>query len=607
MVLRSLGVALGLTLVAALAQPEPAEAHHSASYWRALYRERYLVCTDASAANRVHCVGPNQARGPMLAALALGDLAPGTNHDGWIDPARDAAVDAAYYHVREAVPALRRWLDIRLEPRDRAEHTQVDKNALRVEAAFALAHLGDTASAPALADLVGELETAGSGTLWDDTLAALAQLDPGRASRYAIDFVGRQTDFRTSMPGGSGKLLALDYIRSEDAAIALPVLVRLATREETGYDHAHCELMATRVRLDAKLHADVRKLFLEDYGGTWLAGCAESVLQRFTGDPLDAAALVRHLGRDDLGMDYGVTNLAYERILDLEVAMLGRHDAAATRARAVLAAGLAERSAWPHVAAPSHGNYSPHFVALHAAALAGLGDAAAATKLAAIIDDPTDHSGTAWLAALYAVRLGLEGSLDRTAALIARGATYANEERRGALFGGLRGRVLDAYVARAPDDGRWAVLLLDADLRSAASERALDQLAQHQPHGACDAVMAVAPTAAPAAVENALLGLTALGDQCLPQIEALADQRSASGEVRGAALELVAALRSPRLCAHLALAKAEGVWHPAIERAEAMRQPRCSATATPTPVIAPPAKRGHGEQPVPPRIFHQGM
>jgi hypothetical protein len=601
-------LALGAAAVCAGAGGATAFAHHSASYWRPLYRERYLVCTDATAATRVRCVGPNQARGPLLAALALGDLAPGKNHDAWIDPAREAAVDAAYFHVQDAVPRLRPWLDLRLEPRDRGVYTMFEKQELRTEAAFALAHLGDTASAPAIAQLVGELEVDGSGTLWEDALAALATVDPGRASRYAIDFVGRQSEFRMSMPGGSSKLLALDYIAVSDAAAAEPVLGKLAAREEHGYDHAHCELMATRVRIDPVVHAQVRKQLLDHYSGTWLAGCAESVLRRFGGDPDDAAALVRHLGRDDAGMDFGVTNLAYERVLDLEVAMRGRHDAAASRAREVLRKGLAERSGWPHVADPKSGNYSLHFVALHAAALAGLGDAAAAARLAAIVDDASDHSGVAWLASLYELRLDLPGAVDRAAALVARGVTYANEERSGALFGGVRARVLDAYVARAPDDGRWAVLLLDADLRSEASERALDQLALHAPRGACDAVTAAAPSAKPAAVEHALLALTALGDACLPQIEALADRGDAPSEVRGAALELVAALDSPRLCAHLARARADRVWHPAIERAEAMRQPRCDAPPPPPPPQSPqPARAGSGETPVPTRIFHEGM
>src|SRR5262249_41621185 len=145
--------------------------------------------------------------------------------------------------------------------------TMLEKQALRGEAAYALAHLGDRASSEAIAALVVELETDGHGSLWDDTLAALAELDPARASRYAADFIHRARDFKASMPGGSSKLLALDYIR--DAA-ALPALERAAARAEREDDHAYCELMATRVRLDPMLRVSVRRQLVGSDSGTWL-------------------------------------------------------------------------------------------------------------------------------------------------------------------------------------------------------------------------------------------------------------------------------------------------------------------------------------------------
>jgi hypothetical protein len=137
-------------------------------------------------------------------------------------------------------------------------------------------------------------------------------------------------------------------------------------------------------------------------------------------------------------------------------------------------------------------------------------------------------------------------------------------------------------------------MLLDRDLRSEAAERAQQYLAVRTPRGSCEAVTAAAVDADPAAVEHALLALTVLGDNCLAQIDVLADQQGVAGEVRGAALEIAAVLESPKLCEHLALAKADKVWHPAIERAEAMRHPRCTAAAP-------------GDTPLPPRIFHEGM
>src|SRR5262249_27782819 len=154
--------------------------------------------------------------------------------------------------------------------------------------------------------------------------------------------------------------------------------------------------------------------------GSWLAGCANTVLPELGDDPDDAAALVRHLGRDDRGMDFGIANIAYGRIL-ATIEALG-HDGASpadrtarTRidaARGVLRRGLADRDRWPNVAAPNHPNYAPHFVAMHLAAKAGLGDAAAQRSLYALIDDANDTTRTAWLAALWALRLGLPAAAD---------------------------------------------------------------------------------------------------------------------------------------------------------------------------------------------------
>ncbi len=563
-----------------------ATAHHSASHYGSFYRERYLICTDATAATRVHCVGPVKAHDTLHAALHVGDLAPGRNHDDETNGVADATIAASYFNVRDVVPELRELLKIRLEPRDRGEHSLFDKQGVRAEAASGLAHLGDTASAAAIAELVGEFEHDGYGSLWDDTLAALALIDPARASRYALDFLGRTTDFKMSMPGGSDKLIALDYLRADEHPEA--VLEQLARREEHGYDPAYCRFQAARVRFDAAWHANVRKQLLASYSGTWLAGCANAILATFGSDADDAAALIRHLGRDDTGMDFGVTNLAYQRILEL-IEKLPAGDPA----RGVLHKGLAERSAWPHVAKPSHPNYSLHFVAFHRAALAGLGDAEARTALFALIDDPAEHEGNAWLAAYWALRLRLPGAADHAGALIVRGVGYANGDRRG-VFENLRAHVLDVFAERFPDDPRWTVLLLDGETLSLASEQAMAKLSRHPPPKTCATVTAAAKHAATVAANHAFLALTVLGTTCLPELEQLADDATALSEVRGAALEIVAALESPRLCAHLAIARRDHVWEPAIERATTLHGTTC-------------AKVGHGDQPLPPHVYHQGL
>ena len=560
-----------------------ASAYWSASAGGSLYVTRYLSCIDEPA-KRARCVGPIRAKQQILAALHVGELVPGTNHDAEVDPARDAALDAMYFNITDAIPKLRKLMDLQLLPRDRDNHVLFEKQGLRVEAAHALAHLGDTQSAQKIADLVVELETDGYGTLWSDALASLAVIDPARASRYAIDFVGRTKEWKMSMPGGSSKLGALDYILTPDA---VPMLERAA--KDTTYDHAECLLKAAIVRLDPKMRAEVRKDFVGHYGGTWLAGCANDVMPNLGVEPEDAPALVRHLGRDDNGMDYGMANISYRRILDLELAL--GSDARSNKAREVLRKGLVERNHWPHVADPSHRNFSLHFVAFHRAALAGLGDADARRGLYELVDS-SDREGNAWIAAYWALRLKLPNAADHAAALVKRDLTFTNDGR-GDVYRDIRTKLLDVFADSG--DPRWTAQLLDPD-RDAA-ERALYRFSRAPTPKACDVVTEAARDATPEGVEHGLLALTVLGQQCLPQIERLFLDR-VDPEIRGAALEFLAVLESPKICEHIARARAEKVWEPAIERAELLVTHACK------PVTITPRKY---DQPLPPRVHRQGM
>lgn len=567
-----------LAVVFVLAAVTSASAHYGASRSTRLRYDRHLSCNDGEDRVKVDCVGPIKARAKLLANLDPGELVPNKNHTTKVDAARDAALDAAYFSVGEAVPKIRPWLErYRPEARDANDHVMFDKQALRGEAAFALAHLGDLKSAPALAALVGEFEKSGTGSHWSDALAALAHLDPTRASLYAIGFVGRTTDWFTSMPGGSSKLAALDYIRGEHLATALPVLEKAAAREEKGYDHAHCELMAARARLDEKFRIELRKQLLASYSGSWLAGCANSVLARLGVAPGDAAALVRHYGRDDRGFDHGIANIAYSRTLELIATMASDRSAAAETARQVFRRGLEARSKSPHVADPGHSNYALHYVAMHHAALAALGDAAARTKVAALIDDPKDLSGAAWLAAYWSIRLRLPGALDRVAALAVRGVTTRDAHRTG-IYEHIRGRTLDAFADAAPRDGRWAVMLLDAD--QYASERALYRFSRAKPPGGCEAVTRAAARIPGSSVmtqtDNAFLALTGLGDGCVPALETLFLDGKVTAEVRTSALEILAALESPRLCEHFKRAQRDRIFNPAASRAYELTTQKCN-------------------------------
>jgi hypothetical protein len=553
--------ALAVAAVALFGFTGGAEAHWSASRGTSLYVGRYAICNDHPERD-VRCAGPS-ARRYLLADLTSKRA----------DDVHRAAVYAVYFHLREAIPTLRDHLARQVQPADRGTHRELEINGLRGEAAYALAHLGDARSAGAIAELVADFETHGHGFLWQDTLAALAVIDPGRASRYAIDFMRRASNFKISMPGGGSKLKALPYIQRVDARAALPILERLAKQTESGDDHAHCEVMATRVRLDDTLRASVRKQFLGNYSGTWLPLCAEAVFEQL-GDPVapdDAAALVRHLGRSDNGMDYGMANLAYQRILDLEGATRLSNDPAAARAREVIRRGLLERSSWPHVADPKHRHYSLHFVVFHTAALAGLGDDEARRRLYAIIDDPNDK-GDAWLAALWTLKLSLPGAQDKVGDLLVR-VQQRQDEHRG-VFEDIRTRVLEEFIARHLDDPRWTALVLDADRRivvrpSDAAERALYRLSQHAPTQTCETVTTAARTITSfETLEFGLLALTTIGDACRPALARLAEDPRATAESRGVALEILGALRDPDLAARIGRASRSTVWKPGLERAK---------------------------------------
>lgn len=529
---RCLPVTVAIAVVGAATTPT--YGHWSASRSRSLHTQRYLVCNDKPH-QRVACAGPMRARAQLLAAIGGSDS----------ERAHEAAVDAVYFNVREAIPALRNLLATRGDDHERI--------GLRAEAAYALAHLGDESSAPAILVLVGELERAGYGFLWEDTLAALAVIDAPRAARYANEFLTRAKDFRISMPGGGSKLRALDYV---DAG-ALPVLAAIAAREENGYQHAYCQAMAVRARFDNDVRRATRARFAASYSGSWLAGCANDVLSRWVVSDDDAEFLIRHLGRSDTGTDFGVTMLAYQRLLDLLAT-------SRTAPRDAIRRGLVERSAWSYLRLP-------HMRALWVAALAGTGDRDGIRQLGELIDDPRDTTGAAWIAALWALRLDIADIRDRVAALMARGVAVGNSERTG-IYADVRRHLLDAYADRYPGDGRWAVMLLDGDsgiidAPSLAAERALYRLSRNPPSDVCDTVAAAAVRARPSAAEHGFLALTVVGDRCRSALARVIES-GASPEVRGAALEILGALGAPDLRQWIERATRGGVWKPAIERAK---------------------------------------
>lgn len=555
---------LGVVALAVVGFGATSEAHWSASSSTSLYTARYLVCNERPERD-VRCAGPTRARAQLLADLT--GTSPSRGGASGDELARRAAVYAVYFNVTDAIPSLRDHLARAPAAADRGTHRELTINGLRAEAAYALAHLGDSSSAAAIAELVADFETTGHGFLWQDTLAALAVIDPPRASRYAIDFLGRASNWKLSLPGGSSKLKALDYVRRDDARTALPLLERLAKQtERTAEDHAHCLFMATRVRLDDTLRASVMKQFVGTYSGTWLPLCANDVFAQLGSPPHagDTRALLRHLGRNDAGLDYGMANLAYQRILD--VLATTRDEPTRMQIRAAL-----EGNDLPHATNKRHKNYQLHFAVFHSAALAALGMVDPRANLYAIIDDPNDR-GHAWLAALWALRLDLRDHKDHVGALLVRAARQPQQETTG-IFEDIRTRVLEAFLAKYPDDPRWATLVLDLDRRmlvtpSQTAERALYHLSRHPPRLACDAIAdAAAPLASYEATEFGLLALTVFGDKCRPALERLVDDPKTSPQARGSALEILGAIGDPQLAQRITRAAKAGAFKPAIERA----------------------------------------
>lgn len=542
-------LAAGVAACVGVCAAGDAQAHWSASYRRSLLVERYLTCDDDL---DVACVGPVAAAGTLRAALAPIELAPDRNDAVAVEAAREAAVWAAYTDDRSAVPSLRAMLTMPLPAALRDTHAEFDVHALQAEAAYALAALGDRSSADAVVTLLRELEVHGHGSLWADTLEALTRLDVQAASRYAIGFLARLelADMRMSMPGGSSQLVALVPIVAAHDRAALGELRRLSAGEDaTAHGeprvpltdaHAFCQVVATRLSLgDEPLRTRVRKAFAGSYSGTMVATCDAALLRTFGDDVADVDILLRHVGRDDLGFDAPMSLVAYDRIIALLARLHGRSDAASRRARAQLREGLRARSGYPHVAQPEHRNYAPQFELLHHAALAAAGDVDALARVTAFADAADDRSGLADLAALRALQLQLPGAAELAAARLARDVAFANDERSG-IFAGARVRLLEALVAQRPDDPRWAVALVDADIE--VREHALAAYSRRAPARSCEVVLAAARDATARGVDDGLLALTTRGDGCRPQLAALADDADARDELRGMAIEALAIL-----------------------------------------------------------------
>ena len=328
-------------------------------------------------------------------------------------------------------------------------------------------------------------------------------------------------------------------------------------------------MMAARIKLgDRALRKKVRTAMLGSYSGTWMATCDNKLVRAFGGEAADAGVLIRHLGRPDRGLDHGVTNTAYGRLLELvsESRFLPRKQ---------LRKAFEERATWPHVADPSAGTFVSHYPVYNNLVLAALGDKRALRAVMAVLVNTSDQSGLAWLAAYWSIRLKLPGT-EKAVATLMVGGGVARDSNRSGIYRGIRSRVLNAFVATYPKSSAWAAMVVNAD--GNASERALYHLSRRRPPQACaPAIRAAYKTRGrltDRAAEFGLLALTALGDACLARLETMAADGKAPRAARGAALEIAAALGSNRVSSLAKSFRATDARHPAPTRALKIAQSR---------------------------------
>jgi hypothetical protein len=157
----------------------------------------------------------------------------------------------------------------------------------------------------------------------------------------------------------------------------------------------------------------------------------------------------------------------------------------------------------------------------------------------AMIVDDRDRSGVGDLAALRALQLELPGAIDDAAARVALDVAFANDERSG-IFQDIRIRLLDEFRRRAPDDPRWTVALIDAEI--GVRERSMHALSRRAPAGTCDAVIAASGDASDRGIDDGYLALTTTADGCAQPFERLVRDATQPAKIRGMALEALAML-----------------------------------------------------------------
>lgn len=521
------------------------------------------------------CTGFVRGERGILAVLSAPPGARFADHPhptSWIVDNIEASGSAG---LAAAKPYLRRELE-RPIPETVADHVRLDRLRLKVAAAQALADLGDNSSVVPMLAFLESREKADFPGYWEDTLQALARLDPAAAEVYALAVLARSGESTEHDVGEQNRVRRALPLIVTPSARAVDVLTKLsnAVDDDPAHPGKHltCLVLAARIRGgDVTLRDEVRPELATDIRTQRGAQCySELVAAAFPGQ--DASEVETLLFRH-----------RYEELLLLVSSIRSRETRGQLTARdreaqRKIRAWLQERAADPDIAdAASRGIPSRRTRALHLALSAALGDQAAQRSLYALVDDAKDDTIAPWVGARAALDLGLDGAADHAAARLrlAHGthtSTVAHGEwaSRGRVVVTEHVEVIDRLASRG--DVRFALGLLDR--QSFARQAAFEHLARARPVSACGVVVAAARGAEEKSIQDAFWALTVLGDACRDPMRALASDAKAPKAARGMALEHLAMIRDGSIANELAHAGRGDEIRPARERARLIQASR---------------------------------
>lgn len=492
--------------------------------------------------NDYRCIGLVRGAPGILRVVGAAPGARFLRHpypSSWVESNVDAA---GAFALRENIPALEKMFN-RPVPSHVEAYVKLERLRLKVAAASALADMGYAQVTPEVLAFVRERETTDFPAFWEDSLEALARLDPAVAHDYAVEAlarIGATPEHDTREANHVRELLPL--LRERDSA-ALAALVKVHAEVDPkltgsgGYES--CLIFAARIRVGDDTLRDELRQELSDLRTNRSSVCySETVAAAFPGeDPVEVDTLLfRH---------------RYVELLRLVKAMeraerAGKADARFEPARNKIMAWLIKRGGDPDVKKDeTDRRYNSVERARHLALGAFLGDEAALGSLYAMIDDPEEDGVAPWIAAAIALDLDLPKAADHAVKrlLIAR---TQHTERFSTELWPTRGKVtvtehvevIDRLVARK--DARFALGLLDRNVF--AREATVHWVSLLRPKEACSIVATNAAAAEEKSIQDAFWALSVLGAECRSAFEKVWKERP-SPAARGMALEALAMLR----------------------------------------------------------------